>query len=161
MHRFCPLLKHLLISRVIGNCVQRTGRDVLGPSERAITSAITALEALFLVGESELSHRLAQRVALFLRVLGTQPDANGTFSKVKTGYGIRSTFIHGGSLKVKDRPEAESLAPVLLEYTRECVLAFFQTATPKGELIRQLDRAMIDPAAEGELATSLNGVTCR
>ena len=46
-----------------------------GPPEQTITSAITAMEALFLKKEPELMHRLAQRVSLFLRALGTQPDA--------------------------------------------------------------------------------------
>jgi hypothetical protein len=131
-------------------------RDALfqsGPSERAITSAITALEALFLEGEQELTHRLAQRVSVFLRVLGTQPDAQNTYGKVKKGYKIRSTFIHGGSFK--DRAGSDALAPVLLEYARECVLAFFQTATTKGDLLKQLDQAMIDPLGANALAASL------
>jgi hypothetical protein len=126
-----------------------------GLSERSITSAITALEALFLEGETELTHRLAQRVSLFLRALGTQSDAQGIYDKVKKGYRIRSTFIHGGSLKAEQRPQADSLAPVLLEYARECVLAFFQLAARKEEVLRQLDRAMIDSVRVTELEASL------
>jgi hypothetical protein len=132
-----------------------------GPSERAITSAMTALEALFLEGETELTHRLAQRVSLLLRVLGTQPDAQGTYDNVKKGYKIRSIFIHGGSLAAKDRPQADSLAPVVLEYARECVLAFFQLATPKGELLKQIDRAMIDRVGVSQLEASLTPVAHR
>jgi hypothetical protein len=127
-----------------------------GPPERAITSAMTSLEALFLEGESELTHRLAQRVSLFLRILGTQNDARDTYDKVKKGYKIRSTFIHGSSLKSKDRPDADVLAPILLEYARECALVFFQMTTSKGELLRQLDRAMIDPSGVNELEASFN-----
>lgn len=121
-------------------------RDALfqsGPSESAITSAMTSLEALFLEGDPELTHRLAQRVSVFLRVLGTQPDAQNIYDKVKKGYKIRSTFIHGSSSK--DRAGSDSLAPVLLEYARVCVLAFFQIAIPKSDLLKQLDQAMIDP----------------
>lgn len=137
-------------------------RDALfqdGPSERAITSAITALEALFLVESTELTHRLAQRVSVFLRVLGTQLDAQTTYENVKSGYRIRSTFIHGGS--TKDRPRADSLAPVLLEYARECVLAFFQMPTRKDEVLSQLDRAMIDSVGVKELESTLTPVLYR
>jgi hypothetical protein len=122
-----------------------------GPPERIITSAITALEALFLDGTTELTHRLAQRVAVFLRVLGTQPDAQRTYDDVKKGYTIRSQFVHGGSLKVQDRPQAASSAPVLLQYARACLLAFFQMTTPKSEILERIDRAMIDPTAVEEL----------
>jgi hypothetical protein len=139
-------------------------RDALfqdGPSERTITSAITALEALFLKGEPELAHRLAQRVSVFLRVLGTRPDAGTTYGHVSRGYRIRSTFIHGNSLKAKDRPQADSLAPVLMEYARECALAFLQISAPKEEVLSQLDRAMIDPATVNGLAASLGSVAHR
>lgn len=131
------------------------------PSERAITLAMTALEALFLEAESELIHRLAQRVSVFLRVLGTQLDVQRTYDNVKKGYKIRSTFIHGGSLQAKDRPKADSLEPILLEYSRQCTLAFFQTTTPKGDLLRQIDRAMIDPAGAAELMTTLEPIVHR
>ena len=129
-----------------------------GPPERTITSAVTALEALFLTHEPELRHRLAQRVSVFLRALGSQTDALSTYEKVSKGYRIRSAFIHGGSLKAKDRPHADQLAPVLLEYARASVLAFFQMATPKAELLKHLDRAMIDPAGVRELQDSLTAV---
>jgi hypothetical protein len=136
----------------------RDGLFQAGPSERAITSAITALEALFLKSEPELTRRLAQRVSVFLRVLGTQADALNTYDNISRGYKIRSTFIHGGSLKAKDRPDADSLAPVLLEYARECTLAFFQLAMQKDELLGNLDHAMIEPASVSELAYVLKPV---
>lgn len=126
--------------------------------EQVITSAVTALEALFLTNESELRYRLAQRVAVFLRFLGTQTDAGNTYETVSKGYGIRSTFVHGGSLKPKERRRAQELAPVLLEYARASVLAFFQMAAPKAELLKQLDRAMIDPAGAKGLEESLEPV---
>jgi hypothetical protein len=52
-------------------------RDALfqiGPAERAITLAMTALEALLLENQPELTHRLALRSSLFLRILGTQSN---------------------------------------------------------------------------------------
>ena len=107
------------------------------------------------------THRLAQRVSVFLRVLGTQVNALSTYGDVNKGYKIRSTFIHGGSLTPKHQPQADSLAPVLLEYARVCVLAFFQIPTRKDELLKQLDRAMIDPAGVNELEASLASVVHR
>jgi hypothetical protein len=129
-----------------------------GPAERTITSAITALEALFLENEGELKRRLAQRVSVFLRELGTQADPYRCFEYVSEGYKIRSTFIHGGSLKATRRTVADSLVPIILEYARECVLAFFQIKTPKDELLTQLDRTMIDPASVNDLRVSLKAV---
>lgn len=131
------------------------------PSERAITLAITALEALLLEGKSELQHRLSQRVSLFLRILGTQLDSRVTYENVKSGYDIRSTFVHGYSVKPKYRPQVDSLMPTLLGYARECVLAFLQMKTSKGELLEQLDRAMIDPAGVRELESSFATVVHR
>ena len=133
-------------------------RDALfqnGPSERTITSAITALEALFLKAEPELTHRLGQRVSVFLRALRLKDNPRAIYDAVTKGYGIRSKFIHGGSLKPKDRPLADALALVLLEYARICTVAFFQIATSKDELLTQIDRAMIDPASVNELDASL------
>ena len=130
-------------------------------SERAITSSITALEALFLTNEPELNHRLAQRASVFLRVLGTSPDPGRTYTDIRNGYKIRSTFIHGGSLRKEDRAAADVLSVALLEYTRVCILAFFQMATPKKLLLNQLDLAMIDPARVTELQSSLAPVVYR
>jgi hypothetical protein len=132
-----------------------------GAPERTITSAIIALEAIFLKNEPKLSHRLAQRVSVFLGLLGTQPDLRGVYTSVKSGYKIRSTFIHGGSLKPKDRPQAESLAPVLVEYARQCLLVRVQQNMAKDELLGKLDDAKIDPVAEKDLDNLLGSVAHR
>jgi Apea-like HEPN len=129
-----------------------------GPPEKVITSSVTGLEALFLTNEPELRHRLAQRVSVFLRVLGSQPDGQITYDSVSKGYGIRSTFIHGGSVKLKDQPEAVRLAPILLELARSSVLAFFQLTIPKAELLKQLDRTMVDPTSESKLRSEFASV---
>jgi hypothetical protein len=138
-------------------------RDALfqGPSERAITSAITALEALLLEDKPGLTHRLAQRVSVFLRVLGTQADPECTYDNVRKGYKIRNTFIHGGSLAKKDRPQADSLMPTLMAYARECLLASFQMQVAKAQLLSELDRAMIDPRGLSELEASFASVVHR
>jgi hypothetical protein len=106
--------------------------------------------------EPELKHRLAERVSIFLRLLGSQPDGYATYDTVSRGYSIRSKFIHGDSLKPKDQPEANKIAPMILEYARASVLAFFQLKMPKKELLKQLDRAIVDPSSvaafQGQLA---------
>jgi Apea-like HEPN len=128
------------------------------PPEQVITSTVTALEALFLNNEPELKHRLGQRVSIFLRLLGSQPDGYATYDTVSKGYRIRSKFIHGDSLKPEDQPEANRIVPMILEYARASVLAFFQLKTPKNELLKQLDRAMVDPSSVAALESQLASV---
>lgn len=127
--------------------------------ERMNASAIMALEALFLKNESELTHRLAQRVSVFLRILGTQTDARATYANVNKSYKIRSTFIHGGSLKQKDKPLATSLSSILVDYARQCVLARLQQTISKDDLLTDLDNAMIDPSTASHLQPALNSAT--
>jgi hypothetical protein len=129
------------------------------PLEQCVTLAISSLEALFLKEEPELKHRLSQRVSVFLRVLGSHPDAMDTYNNVTQGYKIRSKFIHGG--RAKDQPKVEALAPVVLDYARLSTLAFFQLKTTKDELLAQLDRVMIDPAAVDALSATLSAVRYR
>jgi hypothetical protein len=45
-----------------------------------------------------------------------------------------------------------------MAYARECLIAFVQMKVSKAELIRQLDRAMIDPSALPELEASFRPV---
>lgn len=125
-----------------------------GPAERAITSAMTCLEALFLTGEPELTHRLAQRVAVFLGGLGAA-EAPQIYDHVSRGYKIRSKFIHGGSLDVDTRPAADQLLPVLVEYARGCTLGFLQLTIPKERFLKQLDRALLDPNSISDLGETL------
>jgi hypothetical protein len=80
---------------------------------------------------------------------------------VVKGYKIQSTFIHGGSLKTKERPMAESLVLVLVQYARQCVLARYQMTATKDELLGKLDRAMIDPSAVSDLNALLVSVVHR
>jgi hypothetical protein len=128
-----------------------------GLPEKTITSAITSLEAMFLRNEPELSHRLAQRTAVFLKSLDPTSDAKEIYSNVKQGYGIRSTFIHGGPLKTKDRPKASALEPKILGYVRRCVLARLQqqSAISKDELLAKLDESMIASSTAKDLKRTL------
>ncbi len=67
----------------------------------------SALESLFSTDSSELTHKLSERVALFLR--DNSYDPISVFKEVKSYYGIRSKVIHGDDISKK---KAEQL-PVL------------------------------------------------
>jgi len=57
----------------------------------------SALESLFSTDSSELSHKLSERVAIFLKSYGFEPLK--TFDEIKSFYNIRSKVTHGDSLK--------------------------------------------------------------
>lgn len=57
----------------------------------------SALESLFSTDSSELSHKLSERIAIFLRDYGYDPIA--TFDDIKSFYNVRSKVTHGDSLK--------------------------------------------------------------
>lgn len=60
----------------------------------------TALECLFTSGTSEISHKIAERVALMLG--NTSQEKKELFSNVKKAYGLRSKLIHGSTIKGDD-----------------------------------------------------------
>jgi hypothetical protein len=47
---------------------------------------------------------------------------------------------------------------MILDYARASVLAFFQLKTSKKELLKQLDRAMVDPSSAAALESQLANV---
>lgn len=65
-----------------------------------IVSYCTALECLFTTGNSEVNHKIAERVAV---LLSNNPESRKEhFSIVKKAYDIRSRIIHGSYIKEKD-----------------------------------------------------------
>lgn len=62
-----------------------------------LLSYCTALECLFSTGTSEVSHKIAERVAVMLGTNGEKKKE--LFKLVKKAYGHRSTIVHGSSLK--------------------------------------------------------------
>jgi hypothetical protein len=60
----------------------------------------SAFESIFSTDNAELSHKLSERVAIFLK--GHSYDGVETFDKVKSFYNIRSKVTHGDSLKLQD-----------------------------------------------------------
>ena len=60
---------------------------------------IAALETLFSKDGSELSHKVAERVAFYLG--GIKNEKMYTYRKVKGAYDVRSKYIHGSKLDKK------------------------------------------------------------
>src|SRR5262249_51237517 len=95
-------------------------------TEARITSAINAIEALFLKGDDqgELVFRLALRTASLLRNLGL-PGLE-VRDCVKSAYRVRSKFIHGSVAGGERSEELEKCCTKILEYTRLSLLVCFQ-----------------------------------
>lgn len=62
-----------------------------------ISHYCSALESLFSTDNSELSHKLSERVSIFLKPYDYDPIK--TFDDIKSFYNIRSKVTHGDSLK--------------------------------------------------------------
>lgn len=70
-----------------------------------ISFYIGVLECLFSISDGEISHKVAERVALYLGSDFTQRDK--FFKQIKTVYDIRSKFIHGQILPKGSRTSEE------------------------------------------------------
>lgn len=62
-----------------------------------IVSYCTGLECLFTTSQTELSHRISERVASLVE--GDKDQKIETYNTVKTAYNVRSTVVHGAVLK--------------------------------------------------------------
>jgi len=122
---------------------------------------MTALEALYLDNEPELTYKLAIRASY---LLGDKPERrNDIFSTLKAAYYVRSKLVHGGKV-----PPNVSIAPGVaissLELTqrirailRESILAFLNLlkSTTHKELVKTLlDKNVL---AGGNLLNSAKG----
>ena len=82
--------------------VERAGRASTArePEEQFLLHAISLETAVLPVQASELTYRLAVRVA---RLLTTNPTKRAWLRKVVEGlYGVRSAIVHSGSYEVAD-----------------------------------------------------------
>ena len=76
----------------------------------------SAMEALVANSTTELSHRVAERVAT---LLGNSQEERGViYSNVKFGYDTRSKVAHGDSIK-KDETKIRECSKILDEYVRK------------------------------------------
>lgn len=57
----------------------------------------SALECLFTSGNSEVNHKIAERVAVILG--SSKEERQQLYNTIKKAYGIRSTVVHGSSFK--------------------------------------------------------------
>jgi len=117
--------------------------------ESRITSAITCLESLYLKAEErmELAHRLGQRVAALLRLVGFRPLE--VYTCVNQAYDIRSTYIHGSRVDKERQQSAQKLCEKVMEYARQSLLIFLQLKkrVDKDDLISKLDHSLLDEKA--------------
>ncbi len=88
-----------------------------------IASYCSALETLFTTDETELAHKLSERVAFFLSERGY--SRRTVFATVKAAYGIRSKLVHGSTLKAKQLDGLQSLSSKCDDYLRSILNAIF------------------------------------
>lgn len=84
----------------------------------------SAFESLFSTDNAELSHKLSERVALFLKNYDYDPFK--VYNDVKSFYSIRSKVTHGDSLqdgKVNTIPELSQLCDEYLRYIINTILS--------------------------------------
>lgn len=111
-----------------------------------VTSAITCWEALYLGAQerTELSHRLAQRVASLLQLV--EPSTIQIARDIKHAYDIRSTFIHGAVSAEQGKADRMSvLAERVLNLARKSLLMVLQLQqdVEKEDLLSKLDNALL------------------
>ncbi len=82
-----------------------------------ISHYCSALESLFSTDSSELSHKLSERVAIFLKPYNFDPIT--TFDEIKSFYNIRSKVTHGDSLKSSEVGKLPEESIKLDNYLRE------------------------------------------
>jgi hypothetical protein len=109
------------LSRALGHVgrAQKTGMFT-----EKITFYCSALEALFSTAQFELSHQVAERVA----VTGTRSrsDRLPTYRFVKDCYSFRSKYIHGAPLKASDEMKLEGMCTKLDALVRQSFQKVFQ-----------------------------------
>ncbi|EOI7472900.1 hypothetical protein OZ701_002944, partial [Yersinia enterocolitica] len=82
-----------------------------------IAHCCSALESLFSTDSAELSHKLSERVAIFLKDYGYDPL--NTFDDIKGYYNIRSKVTHGDSLRTTKVETLPSESQRLDSYLRK------------------------------------------
>ena len=133
-----------------------------GDADNRITISITCLEALLLKGaeRTELSHKLAQRVAMILKLCGISAPIK-VYKEVKQAYDVRSTYIHGSFLTENQRRDIKSLEYSILNYARIVLSIYIQIwekFNNKDDFVMKIDNAMLDDTAKQRLCSILDEV---
>ena len=118
------------------------------PLSNKLAYAVFGLEALYLGRDEfgELRHRLAQRVAKVMHLLGKEQDPMRAYESVKKAYNIRSRFVHGGYEELKDI----KLLIRIVEYLRLSILIFMFVDNKKS-FLDLIDRSMLSEKANEKL----------
>lgn len=130
--------------------------------ESRITTAVTCLEALYCDGDNrEISHKLSQRTAFFLRFYGYNPLEVYEAVK-KEAYSVRSSYAHGSFSKKYDKIKLNEICENILNYSRNSITAHLQIYKKlnfkKSDLIKLIDSAMIDKNSCQKLEEYLNAI---
>jgi len=121
--------------------------------EDRITSVISCLEALYSTNNTEITHKLAQRVSGILRNAGFKPL--DIFEDVKEAYRIRSAFIHGLD-ESKRKADHSQLCERIMEYARVSILIFYQLKEKKSKIIMKLDNSLLDEEIYNDFKESIS-----
>lgn len=79
----------------------------------------SSFESLFSTEASELTHKLSERVAIFLKNFGF--DAMSVFDDMKSFYQIRSKVTHGDSIQITKESELPKLSVKCDDYLRKII----------------------------------------
>lgn len=135
-----------------------------GPIERRISNAVMGLEGIFLRDrdeQQELSYRLRLRIAKVMKFFEYDPFEVKRI--VRDCYGVRSRFVHGGTLSHDSKQELEErygsineLRMKLLNYLRVSLVISILMPTGKDDFISRIDNSFLDKDAETKLEQVLN-----
>jgi hypothetical protein len=109
-----------------------------GEPAARVSLYMTCLEILFSTDAAELTHKLSERVALFLGE--TSSERREIFSTMKRAYSIRSKVVHGATLSDKDEVEAIAVAGSVDQLMRRVFLKVISSP----ETSAQFDRINLD-----------------
>lgn len=129
-----------------------------GIIEKRISSAVMGLEALYLSPseQQEMSYRLRMRVSKLLSIIGYNPKE--VQERMKDAYNeIRSKYVHGGTLKQKDRQKLEEkygkineFSRIIMDYLRASIVVLLKRPS-KTSLIQKIDDSFLDGRKEEEV----------
>lgn len=89
-----------------------------------ISHYCTAFESLFSTDNTELSHKLSERIALFLKPLGFDPLI--VFDDIKLFYNVRSKVTHGDNIQPSKELEIPKLSSKCDAYLRSIVISIIK-----------------------------------
>lgn len=127
-------------------------------SEGRLLSAIMSLEALYLKEKEreELSERLAHRTATALSFLDIDSPIK-VRNRIKSGYGMRSDYVHGSKIDEEERGGIQNLARDISEYARASILLYLQLRgeLEKKKLISKLDNSLLSEKSRKRLEETI------